>query len=135
MIPVLHEIDIKIGPDTPEGCLLRDFECFYPLSLEFSVNTHLFNFEGKKDISSPYLVCASSIETNISMDTPENVKNIHDLSIPVASLDDLRESKECEGDATMHIHELDYWHSCNADDEKYIVKENLLKESCDEIEH
>ena len=53
-----------------DGCLLGDFELPYPFIPEFQVDTYFSNFEGKKDISSPFPVCASPVATSISMDTP-----------------------------------------------------------------
>ena len=34
-ITISHEIDLSVGPTTPKGCLLGDFESSYPLSSEF----------------------------------------------------------------------------------------------------
>jgi len=39
------------------------------------------------------------------MDTPEDVANIHDPSIPPAFLKEPKESEECKGDASVDDHE------------------------------
>jgi len=65
----LHETNLRVGPPMLEGCSLGDSESLYPFSPKFQVATHLSDFEDKKDISSPFLACASPIMI-ISMDTP-----------------------------------------------------------------
>jgi len=58
---LLHKTNNRVGPTTCEGCLLSNFEFSYSLSFKFQVDNHLFNFEGKKDISLAYLACASLV--------------------------------------------------------------------------
>jgi len=100
-MPVLHETDLRVGPTIPKGCLLGDFESSYPFSPEFQVDTHLSDFVGENDISSPFLTCASPVATSISMDTLEDVPNIHDPSTPQVFLEESRRREECEGDAIV----------------------------------
>ena len=87
-MPILHEINLRAGPSTPEACLLGDFESSCPFSLYFQADTYLSDFEGKKDISSPFLACASPITTSSSMDTLDYVLNSLDLSIPLVLMEE-----------------------------------------------
>jgi len=112
-----------------DDCLLADFNSAYPFSPKFQVDTHLSNFEGKKYISSTFLTCTSPIVTSLSMDTPEDISNIHDLSTPLVSLEESKESEECEGDASVHDHAHDDWYGYNVDEEDCIVEGTLLEES------
>jgi len=94
-MPILHEINLRAGPSTPEGCLLGDFESSCPFSLYFQADTYLSDFEGKKDISSPFHTCASPVASSIFVDNSEDVSNIHDPSIPLAFLEEPKESEKC----------------------------------------
>ena len=92
-MPVLYETDLRVGPTISESYLLGDFESPYPLNSKLQVHTRLFHFEGKKDISSPYLIYASLVETRISTDPLEDVLNIHGPSIHLVFLEETKESK------------------------------------------
>jgi len=67
----------------------------------------------------PYLACTSLVAINISMDTFEDVLNIHDPSIPLAFLEEPKGSEECEGNDSVddHDHNRDEWYGYNVDEE------------------
>ena len=123
-------LDLPYPRDT-----LGNFESPDPFRHEFQVDTYLFDFEGKNDISLPFLACVSPVANNVSMDTLENVLNIHDPYIPLTFLEESKDSKECESDAIVHDLECDDWYSCNVNEQECIAEEMLLEESRDEIEH
>ena len=67
---ISHEADL-VGPTIPEGCLSGGCESPYPFIPEFQVDTHLSNFQGKEDISSPLLHV--HLPLKLAFPCPENV--------------------------------------------------------------
>lgn len=59
IVPVSQGIDLRVGPTTPEGCLLGDFEFSYPLSSKSLADTLLCDFKVKNDIFTRFCTCFS----------------------------------------------------------------------------
>ena len=102
-MPVPHDTDLRVGPTTPKGFLLGDFEYSYHLSSKSGVDTPLCDFEVMNDISSPSFAYASPLETSTSLDTFDDVLIIPNPSLTFASLGEIEEGDGFETDASLKI--------------------------------
>ena len=49
------------------------------------------------------------LETSNAMDTPKDVPIMLDIPLPLSSLGELNETRECESDANVHNNKCDDW--------------------------